>query len=245
MEILKSDALETSLPFPLVDYHVHLSKDLDIEQAVELSEARNVRFGILEHPGASYGLQNDADLEEYINHLRQYPVYVGLQPVHLGWAEAFSSEVIDQLDYVLMDADTIPQQDGSYMLIWQNTLFIHDMDAFVRMYMDHIIQILSTEPISIFGRPTYLPINFARHYDEIWTKKRMMTIIDLARERNIALEIQENTRIPSVEFIKLAKEAGVKFTFGTNARNHNAGNFSYCVAMAIECGLTEGDMFWC
>lgn len=245
MGILKSGASETSLPFPLVDYHVHFGKDFAIEQAVELSEARNVRFGIVEHPGAYYRLQNDADLEKYINRLRQHPVYVGLQPVHLDWAEDFSPEVINQLDYVLMDADTIPQQDGSYMRIWQSTLFIDDMEAFMRMYMDHIIQILSAEPVTIFGRPTYLPINFARHYDEIWTKKRMMTIIDLARERDIALEIQENIRIPSEEFIKLAKKAGGRFTFGTNARNRNAGNFSYCVEMARECGLTEKDMFWC
>ena len=186
----------------------------------------------------------DDDLGAYIDLLRQYPVYVGLQPVYLGWREDFSGNLISQLDYVLMDADTIPQADGSYLPIWQNHLFIDDRKAFMTMYMDHIIQILTEEPITIFGRPTYLPINFARHYDELWTKQRMMTIIDLAKERNIALEIQENIRIPSEEFIRLAKKAGVRFTFGTNARNQNAGNFNYCIETASACGLTKEDMFY-
>jgi histidinol phosphatase-like PHP family hydrolase len=117
------------------------------------------------------------------------------------------------------------------------------MDEFMELYMRHIVQILTHEPIDIFARPTYLPINFARHYDQLWTKERVRTIIELASARDIALEIQENTRVPSLPFIQQAKEAGIKFTFGTNARNHNAGNFHYCLEMAEKCSLTEADMF--
>jgi histidinol phosphatase-like PHP family hydrolase len=230
--------------FPLIDYHVHFGDDFGIDQAVELSQRRNVKFGILDQPGPQHRIESDDDLKAYIHHLRQYPVYVGLQPIYLGWARDFSQDVIDQLDYVLMDADTIPQGDGDYLRIWRRDLFIADMDEFMNTYMNHIVRILESEPITIFARPTYLPINFARYYNEIWDKKRMMTIIDLAKERNIALEIQENTQVPCEEFIRLAKKAGIKFTFGTNARNHNAGNFNYCIRMAKACELTEQDMLF-
>lgn len=71
----------------------------------------------------------------------------------------------------------------------------------------------------------------------------MYTIIDLAQARNIALEIAENVRVPSMQFIQLAKAAGIKFTFGANARNHNAGSLHYCLEMAAACGLTAEDMF--
>ena len=240
--LLFSDS-EKHSNIPIIDYHVHLSRNFDIEQAVELAKKRNIKFGIVEHPGYNYRIRTNNHLRQYISHLRQYPFYVGLQPVYLNWAKDFSQDLINQLDYVLMDADTIPQQDGSYMRIWQNEHFIDDMEAFMNIYMNHIIQILTNEPISIFGRPTYLPINFARNYNEIWTKKRMMIIIDLARERNIALEIQENIRIPGIEFVKLAKKAGIKFTFGTNARNHNAGHFNYCIDIAKQCGFTKDDIF--
>jgi histidinol phosphatase-like PHP family hydrolase len=233
----------SGLGFPIVDYHVHLSEDLTIEGAVELAERRKMRFGIVAHPGPDGGIQTDRDLEAYVDGLRAFPVYAGLQPMYVNWSADFTEDAIDRLDYVLMDADTMPQPDGGWLRIWRHDNFIPDMDAFVEAYMDHIVHILSEEPIDIFARPTYLPINFARHYDEIWTKERMRTIIELAKERDIALEISENVRVPSPEFVRLAKAAGTKFTFGTNARNDNAGNFTYCISVARECGLREGDMW--
>jgi histidinol phosphatase-like PHP family hydrolase len=142
-----------------------------------------------------------------------------------------------------MDADTIPLDDGSWLRIWKHDNFIEDMDAFIERYLAHIVNILTAEPIHIFGRPTYLPINFARHYDDIWTEDRMHTIINLAKARDIALEIAENVRVPNLTFIQIAKAAGIKFTFGTNARNQNAGNFHYCIEMAKKAGLTREDMF--
>lgn len=228
---------------PICDYHVHLTGMFTIADAVDLAKSRGMEFGIVEHPGQHSAIRTDDDLRDYIERLRQYPVYVGLQPIHLGWASDFAPELVQQVDYVLMDADTVPLGDGTYLLIWRHDNFIDDMGAFLEIYMDYIVQILSTEPIQIFGRPTYLPINFARHHAEVWTQKRMMQIIDIARARNIALEIQENIRLPTVEFVELAKKAGCKFTFGTNARNLNAGNLGYCLEVARQAGLTEDDFF--
>jgi histidinol phosphatase-like PHP family hydrolase len=226
----------------ITDYHVHLSQNLTIDRAVELARARAMTFGIVEHPGASFDLATDEDLARYIERLRAHPVRVGLQPVHVGWDAAFSQEILDRLDYVLIDADTLPLDDGSYCYLWLHDNFIEDMDAFVERYMAHIVRILSEAKLDIFARPTFLPINFARHYDEIWTRARMQTIIDLARARDIALEIAENVRVPSLAFIKMAKNAGIKFTFGTNGRNLNAGNFHYAIEMAVKAGLTRDDM---
>lgn len=240
--ILHSRSQE-SADFPVIDYHVHLKDEFTIEKAVELAKSRNMKFGIVEHPGEKLKIKTDTELKDYIENLRQYPVYVGLQPYFYNWADRFSEDLLNKLDYVLMDADLVPNDEGKYWAIYRNDVFIKSQEEFVELYMNHIMNILSYEPITIFARPTFLPLNFARNYNEIWTKARMMKIIDVARERKIALEIQENTRVPSAEFIMLAKKAGVKFTFGTNARNNNAGNFNYCFEMAEKCGLTKDNMF--
>lgn len=231
-----------ALDFPIIDYHVHLSRDLDVEQAVALADERGMKFGIVEHPGTADGITDDDELRAYIRKLRSYPVFAGLQPMYVGWSAAFSAEAIAELDYVLMDADTVPLDDGSWLSIWRRDNFIADMDAFVDRYLAHIENVLTNEPINIFARPTYLPINFARHYDDIWTEARMRMIIDVAKARHIALEIAENVRVPNLRFIQMAKDAGVKFTFGTNARNQNAGNFRYCIEMAAKTGLKREDM---
>jgi histidinol phosphatase-like PHP family hydrolase len=59
----------------------------------------------------------------------------------------------------------------------------------------------------------------------------------------VAIEINEVARVPDQSFIERAKQAGLKFTFGTDARNNNAGRFSYCFRMAKACDLAAGDLF--
>jgi len=237
-------------PFPVHDYHVHLSNTLTIDQALQLAKDRGVQIGILEHPGPGYPINTDADLQHYIDNLRKYPVRIGLQPVYPGWSRAVSKPVLDQLDYILMDALTLPNPDGTYTAIWQIDTHVDNADAFIERYMQFIEQILTTEPIDIFGWPTFLPVPIAREYQRLWTTKRIDKIIDLCanpkttfRAKKIAIEINEVAHVPDENFITRAKHAGLKFTFGTDSRNQNAAHFYYCYQMAQRCGLTEGDMF--
>lgn len=229
--------------FPVADYHVHLSPQLSIEQAVKLGKERQVGIGILEHPGPGYKIQNDADLTQYIEGLRPYPVRIGLQPVYAGWSKNFSKNALDQLDYILMDALTLPRPEGGWLAIWQIDTVVDDGEEFMTPYMQFIERVLTTEPIDVFGWPTFLPVPIARQYPQLWTRQRTERIIDLAKARKIAIEINEVAHVPDESFVLAAKRAGLKFTFGTDARNQNAAHFFYCYQVAQKCRLTEADMF--
>ncbi len=229
--------------FPVADYHVHLSPTLSIEQALQLGKERGVQIGIVEHPGPGYPINTDADLKKYIDGLRSYPVRIGLQPVYAGWSKAFSKKLLDELDYVLMDALTLPNSDGTWLAIWQIDTHVDDEEEFMTRYMHFIEQVLTTEPIDIFAWPTFLPVPIARQYAQLWTLQRMQRIIDLAHARNLAIEINEVAHVPDETFITMAKRASLKFTFGTDSRNQNAAHFYYSYQMAQKCGLTEQDMF--
>jgi len=210
---------------------------------VELSNLKGIKFGIVEHPGHDSAIKNDSDLNAYINKLQKYPVFIGLQPMYLNWSKNFSKELLDKVNYILMDADTIPLENNTYLSIWKHNNYIENIEEFMKLYMKHIENILKFEPINIFARPTYLPVNFGRYYDKLWTEERMLKIIELAKENNIAMEISTPMHVPSKEFIILAKSKGLKFTFGTNARNNDVGKFHYGFQMAKECELTKDDMF--
>lgn len=229
--------------FPVTDFHVHLSSTLTIEQALQLGKDRGVQIGIVEHPGPGYPLNTDADLQHYIDRLRPHPVSIGLQPVYAGWSKGFSKPVLDQLDYILMDALTLPKPEGGWLAIWQIDTMVDDAEEFMIRYMPFIEQVLTTEPIDIFAWPTFLPVPIARQYAQLWTPQRVDRIIDLARARKIAIEINEIAHVPDENFIARAKQAGLKFTFGTDSRNEHAAHFCYCYQMAQRCGLREGDMF--
>lgn len=143
-----------------------------------------------------------------------------------------------------MDAETIPLGDTEVLSIWRHNNYIEDLDEFMEMYMEHIEHILTNEPINIFARPTYLLVNFGRYYDQVWTVERVNKIIELAKRRNIALEISTPMHLPSKKFILKAKAAGLKFTLGTNARNKDAGKLHYGIKMIKECNLTNDDFLY-
>lgn len=227
--ILGARSGEASTPattpgFPVADYHVHLSPTLSIELAVNLGKDRQVQIGIVEHPGPSYPINTDADLRQYIDGLRKYPVRIGLQPVYAGWSRSFSKSLLDELDYVLMDALTLPNSDGTWLAIWQIDTHVDDEEAFMTRYMQFIEQVLTTEPIDIFAWPTFLPVPIARQYRQLWSR-RMQRIIDLAQARKIAIEINEVAHVPDENFIAMARRASLKFTFGTDSRNQSAAHF--------------------
>jgi hypothetical protein len=144
----------------------------------------------VEHPGPGYKIQNDADLAQHIDGLRQHPVRIGLQPVYARWSKSFSKNALDQLDYVVMDALRLPRPDGGWQAIWQIDTMVHDGEEFMTPYMKFIEQVLTAEPIDVFAWPTFLPVPIARQYSQLWTRQRTERINDLAQARKIAIEMK-------------------------------------------------------
>jgi histidinol phosphatase-like PHP family hydrolase len=103
--------------------------------------------------------------------------------------------------------------------------------------------VLNHEPIDIYVNPTFPPDLMAPDYDALWTPERMGKVIEAAKKNDVAIEINNRYRIPSARFLKLAKQAGVKFSFGTNNVYRNLGRLEYCLEMVDQCGLTWQDIF--
>jgi histidinol phosphatase-like PHP family hydrolase len=97
--------------------------------------------------------------------------------------------------------------------------------------------------MDIYVNPTFLPDVMASGYDRFWTAERMQKVIDAAVKHDVAIEINNRYRIPSAKFIRAAKAAGAKFSFGTNNTDRNLGRLEYPLDMVRECGLTWSDIF--
>lgn len=231
------------MDFPLIDFHVHIEDDMTLERVLQLADERGVKVGVVEHAGLGQTIANDDDMNRYIEKLALQPVYKGIQAEGRDWMRAFSEYVVSQLDFVLTDALTFPEKDGRLVRLWTPEAEIDDKDDFMERYVDFNIQILSTEPIDIFANPTFLPHCIADEYNALWTKERMKKVIEAAVKSDIAIEINSRYKIPSLAFIKLAKDAGVKFSFGSNTHGEEVGMLEYCLKISKEVGLTRRDLF--
>ena len=130
------------------------------------------------------------------------------------------------------------------MRLWiPEEVFIDDEQQFMDELISKIENIISKEPIDIHVNPTFLPERLANRYDELWTDSRIDRFIKVLADNHIALEINSRYKIPSEKILRKAKEAGIKFTFGTNNAATDLGTLDYSLEMKEKLGLTYKDMF--
>ncbi len=79
--------------------------------------------------------------------------------------------------------------------------------------------------------------------DDLWTRKRLDCIIDAACSKGVAIEINGTAHVPHEEFVRIAKRAGLKFTFASDSRTRTVGRLDCCKYIARRCNLTERDFF--
>jgi histidinol phosphatase-like PHP family hydrolase len=242
-----SDRPQDEWSLPLTDYHVHRD-NTTLDRLLEISARRGVRFGIVEHAGTKENrypivLSNDDELQAYIASLDGKPVLKGVQAEWLDWPTCFSKALVAKLDYVLGDAMTIRGDGGKRVKMWEPGFLVRGKERFMDEYTEFNVEVLATEPLDIFANPTYLPPSLEKEYDSLWTEKRMQKVVDAAVKHHVAIEINSQLRLPRERFLRMAKAAGAKFSFGSNIRGPEVGRLDYCVAMAKRLGLGAADLF--
>ncbi|MGB0578893.1 MAG: family 16 glycoside hydrolase [Limisphaerales bacterium] len=218
---LRTFGKAVNLPTP--DFHVHLGNGLTAERLMR--HAR--RFGF------TYGIALTGDATMKPGDLDLPPeTYLGLQAEGRGWTKKFSESARKRFDYIFTDD-----------MAWANGAGkVADQDKFMDELVSRMVKIVKDEPIDFFANATYLPK--ALDYDALWTDQRMGKVIKALVANEVAVEINAKRKIPSARFIKQAKAAGVKFTFGTdNSGAKDLGRLDYCLQMAAECKLKRAD-FW-
>ena len=230
--------------YPLVDYHVHLKGGLTIEQALANSRRLGIYYGVAINCGLGFPVHSDDSVHEYLNSIKDQPCYVALQGEGREWMTLTSPESIARFDYCFTDAMTFTDDNGKRMRIWipEEIGEIQDKQAFMEMYVKRIVGVMH-EPIDIYANATFLPPQIAAEYDALWTPDRMRKVIDAAVANDVAIEINNRYKIPSAGFIKTAKAAGAKFSFGTNNADANLGRLEYPIQMVKQCGLVWQDIF--
>ena len=230
--------------YPVVDYHAHLKGGLTAEQALANSRRVGIGYGIAINCGITEPVHDDAGLRDYIASMKGQPCYVAMQGEGREWTTVASPESVARFDYVFTDAMTFRDDTGKRMRIWipDEIGVIHDKQAFMDMLVKRIEGVMR-EPIDIYANATYIPDQMGSEYDALWTAQRMQRVIDAALKNNIAIEINNRRRIPSAAFIKRAKAAGCKFSFGTNNAAAELGRLEYPIQMVRECGLSWQDIF--
>ena len=189
----------SGLDFPLEDYHVHLNS-LTIDQVAATSRERGVKYGVLEHAGTKENeypvvLSNDKELLGWIEKLKDKGVYIGAQAEWIDWVPCFSKEVLAQLDYVLTDSWTVRDANGKRIKAFSAAYDPgNDPEAFMKWYVDWIVEILETTPLDIWSHPMWVTRKFSADLEKMWTEERMRRVVLCCKNTNTAVEIDSSVK---------------------------------------------------
>jgi hypothetical protein len=228
------------------DYHVHVKGGLTLEAALRRSQETGITYGIVVNGGLTFPIHTDEGLEAFLGETRGKAAYVAFQAEGREWVGLFSRATLEKFDYVFTDAMTWTDDRGRRMRLWipEDVGRIEDPQKFMDTLVDRASGIFAGEPIDLYVNPTFLPGQLAGDYERLWTPARMKRIVDGLAANGIGMEINNRYRIPSAAFVRLAKQAGIKFACGTNnAGADDLGRNEYCAQVIAEVGLGPAD-FW-
>ncbi|MBS1872686.1 MAG: DUF1080 domain-containing protein [Acidobacteria bacterium] len=217
MELLMAGAHN----YPVVDYHAHLKEGLTLEEVLRRSRATGIYYGIAVNCGKGFPVQDEASARKFADSLRGMPVFCAMQAEGREWTEMFSRAAVGVFDYVFTDSMTWTDNHGRRMRTWipAEVGTIADPQEFMDTLVARAVGILEHEPIDIYVNPTYVPDQLAKDYDKLWTDERIRKVVMAAKKSEVAIELNDRYKLPGLRVVQMAKEEGVKFTFGTN----NAG----------------------
>jgi histidinol phosphatase-like PHP family hydrolase len=233
---------------PRVDYHAHPEHGMTVEKALAISRQRNVKLGLVEHAGAkesptSHRLSTDGELRRWIRSLQGKPVYCGIQAEGMDWHRHFSKAAVAELDYVLGDALTMPYA-GKMVKLWTADFHTSNPQDFMDRYVDYHIEVMAKQPLDILANPTFLPAALQPDAARLWTEPRMRRIVEAAKQYGIAIEINTKYNVPAMPFLQMAKDAGLQFSFGSNAHTADAiGDIAWCLEVWKKLGLSASRFF--
>ena len=222
MEFLKTECANRGIQ--IVDWHLHIRGGMTPELAAEREAKSGIRSTAMENHGREWEICDNARLRAFAEKAKQVQVNghrlpVGIQVNDRDWFRQIDAETRAQFDYILADTMIMGKlangRDKRLWLVKSLDELGGDPEAWMEQYMAHNLQILD-EPISILANPTYLPAPLNAMADKLWTEARMRAIIAKAVAKGVAIEIQAESPYPRPRFLKLAREMGAKFSFGTN-----------------------------
>lgn len=233
------------LGFPVIDFHGHLKGGLTVDQVGTHGRISGYNYGLSPNCGLHFPVTTDSTLAAWYAEMAPEPVFKAMQCEGREWITLFTPPFIAQYDYIFTDAMTWTDSKGRRMRLWMpDETFVDNEEEFLDMLVGKIEAVMGQEPVDIYVNPTYLPAVIADRYDQLWTPERMDRVIKALKDNDVALEINARFKIPGIEFIRRAREAGLKFTFGTNnADNTDLNRLEYCLKAIREAGITPSDMF--
>jgi len=225
-----------------IDEHIHTGGSFNIDSAMRSFYRTGINLGlVVDIEKLEEGKENET-LNDHVKKYVHLPVFLGIFRNNLQDLAGISSNTLSLFDYVIGDITRFKNSKGQDVNILKNEN-IGDKDAFMNDYVKAITKGLDAGALNIWATATLLPESLAGEYDKLWTTERMTQVIDAAKRNGVAIEVYVPKKIPSISFIKLAKEKGCIFSSGGMFQENFMSEPVYLYEVIDQCQLDYKDIY--
>lgn len=239
------------------DLHVHTTMsdgDLTLDEVVAIGRQLQIEIGIADHVSLRNPRLFVSDrqrLESYISALDAAPV---LRSAEFCWCDRFSMESGDEFlhrfDYLIGSNHGFALPDGSFASPWWTSLppdWKDRPEELMEVMVHNLCDMVASMPIDIAAHSTFVPLALTaieREAEAWWTPEREDRFIEAAIGARVALEISNRYRLPHQRFLMKARQAGARFTLGSDAHHvHQVARLDWAIDAAVAAGIGDGDLF--
>ncbi len=227
--------------FAFIDENIHAGGNFNIDAALQSFYNTGINLGLVIDAG---NLEQGKETEILVDHLRKYkqlPVFLGLFKNNLTGLEGIPDSITSQFDYIIGDITRFEGSSGQVDVL--KDVNVADKERFMDDYIRAITEGLDKGGLNIWASATLLPESLIPEYDQLWNPARMAKVIDAAKRNNVAIEVCNQKRIPSMSFLKLAKEKGCLFSNGGLFRENQMTEPLYFYEVIGQCKLDYKDVY--
>lgn len=237
------------------DLHTHTTHSDGqgtVAELFETAERKGYGLGVSDHLYCG-GMDTAKEVLAYLEELEQYPVLKGCE-ANIGEPYSSDEKMISRFDYVIASVHSAPDLMGKMLPLnlyfgdragenrsWNNPFCMGKSEKYLSALLPIIEHNMQTQRMDIYGHCTVLPF-----YEHLSGSQFLIDweneLIALCKKYKIALEISGLWKEPGLAMICRAKEAGIKFTLGSDCHMRpDICNLDYAIDMVNKAGLTEAD----
>lgn len=228
--------------FAFIDYSIPTGIPFNIDSALAAFYNTGINIGLVMEAET---LQPGREAQALADHVRSYgklPVFLGISKSGTTSLEHIPVQTLATFDYVIGDLTRFENNAGQNVDIIKE-MNIDEADMFMDDYVKAITTALDKGDLDIWSMATILPRSLSGDYDKLWTAARMTKVIEAAKRNGVAIEVNNSKRVPSITFLKHAKEKGCLFTTGGLYKEHKISQPDYFYEVIDQCKLDYRDIY--
>jgi histidinol phosphatase-like PHP family hydrolase len=239
------------------DLHCHTTMSdgyLTLDQVVAAARENGVEIGIADHVSTRNVrrfVSDEGQVRAYLDALDGAPVF---RSGEFCWCDTLwtelPAELMDRFDYRIGSNHGFWLPDDSVASPWWETLpppWDAEPRRLMRIMVANLCDMVRTMPIHIAAHSTMIPPALLERDADVhawWTEELEDRYVEALAESGVALEISNRYRLPHDRLLKKAKEAGVRFSLGSDGHNERqVAKLGWAAETARRVGITDAEMF--